>query len=99
MITSSWKPIIERLRTFCEGHAMIPSDVNGNKPFTHGQADIIDIMQTGVYPLMHVTPLSVQFDPRGKALLFNEGPKGLLSRIWQFEQGKCRVLEEKSLLF
>lgn len=49
---------------------MIPSDVNGNKPFTHGQADIIDIMQTGVYPLMHVTPLSVQFDPRGKALLF-----------------------------
>lgn len=69
-IVSSWKPIIERLRTFCEGHALIPSDANGNKPFTHGQADIIDKQQQGVYPLMHVTPLSVVFDPRTKSNLY-----------------------------
>lgn len=69
-IVSSWKPIIERLRIFCEGHALIPSDANGNKPFTHGQADIIDIQQQGVYPLMHVTPLNVVFDPRTKSNLY-----------------------------
>jgi hypothetical protein len=69
-VADSWKAIIERMRAFAEGHYLIPDDENGNKPFTYGQSDVADLLKSPVYPLMHVTPMQLQFDPVGKMMTY-----------------------------
>jgi hypothetical protein len=45
----SYNVIIDRLKTFADGHYLI-------RRFTHGSINLSDLPQDGQYPFMHVAP-------------------------------------------